>query len=75
MASLAGRVPLDAINTRAREVEFGRVLLTVLAGVLFGLGWLVGKTVKLVWLAVAWSFVAVKVGFEQGRTGGARGPA
>jgi len=68
-------VPLDAINTQAREIEFGRVALTVIAAVLFGVGWLVGKTVRLVWLALAWSFVAVRVGFQQGRTGGARGPA
>jgi hypothetical protein len=74
MVTLVGRVPLEEINTQARQVEFGRVLLTVIAAVLFGVGWLAGKTFSLLWLGLAWSVVAVKVGWKQGRAG-TRGPA
>lgn len=65
MAVLQG-IPVDEINARAREVHLGRTLLTVLAAVLFGLGWIVAKTVRVIWLAIAWSAVAVKVGWREG---------
>lgn len=74
MAIALGRVPLDEINTRAREVHFGRTLLTVIAAVLYGAGWVAAKVFGAVWLAVAWSAVAVKVGWTEAR-GGARGPS
>jgi hypothetical protein len=60
------RVPLDRINTEARDVEIGRAVLTVLAGVLFAVGWLAAKTVGLLVLAVAWSVAAVRVGWSVG---------
>lgn len=75
MATLTGRVPLEEINTKAREVQFTRLALTAIAAVLVGIGWLAGKTFNAVWLALAWSTVAVKVGWKQARTGGARGPS
>lgn len=75
MATILARVPLAEINTQARDVHFGRTLLTVIAAVLFGAGWLAAKVVAAVWLAVAWSAVAVKVGWHEARTGGPRGPA
>ena len=75
------RVPLETINVQARQVEFGRLLLTVIAAALYGLGWLAAKTVTVtgkllgaVWLALAWSAVAVKVGWNEARAG-TRGPA
>jgi hypothetical protein len=60
---------LDRINREAREVHFGRVLLTVIAAVLFGVGWIVAKTFTVVWLGCAWSATAVRIGFEAGRAG------
>jgi uncharacterized membrane protein YedE/YeeE len=67
MTTLLERVPVDRISTEARQVRFSRVLLTVIAGLLFGLGWVVAKASGLAWLCLAWSAVAVKVGFEAGR--------
>lgn len=61
------RVPVDRITDQARQVHPVRTLLTVLAGVLYGLGWVVAKTFMVVWFAAAWCAVAVKVGFQAGR--------
>lgn len=58
---------LDRITAEARQVQVGRTLLTVLAAVLFGVGWIVARTVNALWLGLAWSAVAVKVGWVEGR--------
>jgi hypothetical protein len=70
MTAVLDRVPIDRISAEAREVHFGRTLLTIFAGVLYGIGWVAAKTVGLVWRAVAWSAVAVKVGWLEARKGG-----
>lgn len=62
--TLLERVPVAQIGTEARDIHFGRLLLTVLAGLLFAVGWLLGR----VWLAFAWTLAAVKVGWREGRT-------
>lgn len=56
-------IPLDKIAAQAREVDLRRVVLTVLAALLYAPGWLVGK----VFLGVVWACVAVKVGFVEAR--------
>jgi uncharacterized membrane protein YedE/YeeE len=67
VTTLLERIPLDQISAEARQVRFSRVALTLVAGLLFGIGWVVAKAFGIAWLALAWSFVAVKVGFEAGR--------
>jgi hypothetical protein len=64
-------VPVDRITTEARQVSFGRTMLTIIAAVLYGAGWLVAKVASVVWLAAAWCATAVKIGWTEGR--GARG--
>jgi hypothetical protein len=72
MTAVFERVPLDAITEQARQVRFWRTVLTVIAGVLFGAGWLVAK----MWLAAAWSAVAVREGWREGRgTAVSHGPS
>lgn len=61
------RVPLDRITTEARQIHFGRLLLTLIAGLFFAVGWSVAKLFAVVWFAVAWSAAAVKVGWQEGR--------
>jgi hypothetical protein len=56
-------VPLERINSEARQVHFGRLLLTLIAGLFYGLGWIAAK----VFLALIWIGVAIKVGFVEGR--------
>lgn len=70
MTAVLDRVPIDRISAEAREVRFGRTLLTVVAAILFGIGWLAAKVVGLVWRAVAWCAIAVKVGWLEARKGG-----
>lgn len=64
----------------------GRVVLTAVAAVLFGIGWLLARSVQAcarvltltlfgVGYAAAWSLAAVKVGWLAGRRAGRRGPA
>lgn len=61
------RIPVGQIGDEAREVQFSRVLVAAITGVLFGLGWVVAKVVGAVWFALVWSAVAVKVGYQAGR--------
>lgn len=63
------RVPVDRITDQARQVHPVRTLLTVLAGLLYGLGWVVAKTFMALWFAGAWCAVAVKVGWVDARNG------
>jgi hypothetical protein len=53
---------LDEIGSRARELHFWRTVLTIVASVLFAIGWIVAR----VWLALAWCMVAVKLGWQSG---------
>jgi hypothetical protein len=57
------RVPVERISEQAREIRVGRLLLTLAAGLLFALGWLVGAVFR----ALVWCAVAVKVGWQDGR--------
>lgn len=58
---------VDRITAEARDVHFGRTVLTVVAALLFGAGWLTAKAFGVVWLALAWTFTAVKMGWQEGR--------
>jgi hypothetical protein len=58
---------LDRITTEARQIQFRRVLLTLFAGLFFAIGWSVAKLFGALWLVVAWSAAAVKVGWQEGR--------
>jgi len=69
VTQLLHRVPVDRIQAEAREVHLGRILLTLLVGVFFLLGWLAGKAT----LAVGFSYAAAKVGFQEAR-GAEAGP-
>ena len=64
------RVPLDRIDERARAADPGRAAATVIAAVLFGLGWLAARALSIMWAGVAWSASAVAEGWAQGRSAG-----
>lgn len=66
MTTLLDRVPLERISGEARQVRFGRLLLTLIAAVFYVIGWLAGRA----FLAMAWCGVAVRVGWQEGRHGG-----
>lgn len=60
-------VMTERITAQAREVHFWRTVLTVLAALLFGVGWLAAKTCTVAWLALAWSAVAIREGWREAR--------
>lgn len=66
-ATLIERVPLGRITTRARAAHPGRVLLTVIAALLFGAGWVAFKVFAAAWFAFAWCAVAVHEGWHEAR--------
>jgi hypothetical protein len=72
LTAIERRVPVEEITLKARNLHLGRSLLTLVAGVFYGLGWLAGKVVGGVFLAVAWSLTAIKVGWIEARDGSAR---
>jgi hypothetical protein len=55
------QVPADEILARARQVRLSAVLVTVICGFFFAIGWLAGHA----WLAVALCGVSVRYGFRQ----------
>jgi hypothetical protein len=65
--TLPVRVPLDEISKQAHEAKFGRAVSGFVTGVLFYAGWIVAKCFRLLWLAVAWCWVAVAKGWQEGR--------
>lgn len=67
MTAVLERVPVDRITSEAKDIQFWRTLLTVLAGLLYGIGWVAAKTVAAVWRAACWAAVAVKVGWTDAR--------
>jgi len=77
VANVLDRVPVDRITVEAQQVRVGRTLLTVIAAVLYGIGWVPAKVLGSLWLAAAWAGTAVKIGWTEARmpTGGQRGPA
>ena len=69
LTSLTERMPLDRIEARARQARPGRVLLTLIAAVLFGLGWLAFRACAGAWLALAWFGSAVIEGWQSAKAG------
>jgi hypothetical protein len=67
MTAVLDRVPLDRITAEAKDVHFGRTVLTAVAGILYGIGWVAARAVILLWRAIAWAGVAVKVGWMDAR--------
>ena len=67
MAHVLDRVPVSRITDEAKQVRFGRTLLSVIGGLLYALGWITAKAFGVVWLAVVWAGVAVKIGWVDAR--------
>jgi hypothetical protein len=44
-----------------------REALTVIAGLLFGIGWVAYKALAAIWFVLAWCAAAVKVGWREAR--------
>ncbi len=68
--SVIDRVPVRAITAEARAVPLHKLLLTLIAGVLFGIGWLAAKAFMGVGFVLAWCVAAARVGWRDARGGG-----
>lgn len=67
MTTLLQQVPLEQIRTEAKTVRFLPTLLAFVTAILFGLGWIIGKVFTVLWLALAYSYTAGKLGFRAAR--------
>lgn len=65
--TLADRYNVDLISEQAHQVQPLRVVLGVIAGLLFGIGWLIGKTFQVLFFAGAWGAVAIRTGWRSAR--------
>jgi hypothetical protein len=61
---LLERVPMQRISEQAQPVHLGRLLLTVLVGVLYVLGWLAAKTVIGLGVMLGWTVAAARTGWQ-----------
>lgn len=67
--SVLTSIDLEAISEQSREVNLGRSLLTVIAAILFGIGYMFGVASR----ALAWTIVAIREGYRAGRKAGMTG--
>lgn len=73
MTTIDTPVPTHRLDAADAAARVGRVLLAGVALLLYVVGWLPARA--LVWgrLAASWSVAAVRLGWREGRAGGARG--
>lgn len=64
MTTWLDTIPVDEITGQAKQARPGRTVLTAVAAVLFGAGWLAARTFAVLWLAATWAFTAVRVGWQ-----------
>ena len=65
MTAAAWQQVLERIETEARQLSPRQVALTLVSLPFFVLGWLAAKASAIVWLAVAWGWTALLVGWRQ----------
>ncbi|MFF5445484.1 hypothetical protein [Streptomyces sp. NPDC012888] len=63
------RIPVTRVSLEAREIRFGPTIATLLAAALFSIGWVAAKACAVLWAGLTWSFVAVRLGWQQGMGG------
>ena len=57
----------SVVTAEARAVKVLPTLLTVVAGLLYLVGWVAAKVLLAVWFVLVWSALAVKVGWVEAR--------
>lgn len=65
--SLLDRVPVAEIRDQADRIRPGRALATLATGLLYGIGWVAGGTVR----GLVFAAAAVKLGYQDARRRGA----
>lgn len=60
---------MERIREEVRALTPLRSLLTLLAALLFSLGWLAARVLLTLWLGLAWAYAAVVVGWKSAAAG------
>jgi hypothetical protein len=68
------RVPVARISAEASQIRFFPMVLTLVGGLLFGVGWLAAKACTVAWSALTWTFAAMRVGWQEGMARKDTGP-
>lgn len=55
---------VEGILDRSRKIEFSKTVVLWIATIFYAIGWVVGKSFKLVWSFLAFVWVALVVGFN-----------
>lgn len=58
-------VDIGRISAEARQIDAKRVILTILAAVLYAAGWTTRKVFVVLWLALTWSWAAIRLGWRE----------
>lgn len=56
---------IGRISEEAQKVQFSRGLLTLIAAVLYAAGWITRKVFVVLWLVLAWSWTAIRLGWQE----------
>jgi hypothetical protein len=61
---LVERVPLERIQEQARPVDLGRVLIMLIVGVFYLLGFVARKVTLVLGVSLGWMLAAVRTGWQ-----------
>lgn len=61
------RIPMERIGVEARDMHPAATLLTLIAALLYAVGWAAAKVLGVIWLGLCWCAAAVKVGWSESR--------
>ncbi|HEY5986521.1 MAG TPA: hypothetical protein VIV12_09110 [Streptosporangiaceae bacterium] len=61
---LLGRVPIERIEEQAKPVDLGRLLMLLVVGVFYLLGFVARKVVMVVSVGLGWMLAAAKTGWQ-----------
>lgn len=70
--AMLDRGTVERITAEAREIHFAQTMLMILATIFYGLGWITARVLGGVWLAITWSFAAMRLGWREGRLANAK---
>jgi hypothetical protein len=56
---------IGRISEEAKQLQFGRGLLTIIAAILYAIGWTARKVFVVAWLVISWSYAAVRLGWRE----------
>lgn len=57
----------ERVQKRARELNAAQLLLLVVSGIFWAIGWLISKAWLVVWTGLSWALAAVEVGWKDAR--------